>query len=232
MVGGIVPLSGHPPQWSLDASKLLVVGEPSGGEANPGPQLYEVDVASGRAATIALEGAPYFAQYLPEARMLVLVDLGTGKWSLRILDLASPDRVIAQLDDIGDVRFDPASGQVYYVRIDSPGLWRSGLDLAGATLLDENEPAMYWMRLWGVLDGKVFALRTATGCPSQWHWMEAASVSGAGCLDREHSGVPQLAPSPSRDGDWLYASVAIGQDSSDIGMLQLDALLGAGAITD
>src|SRR3546814_4311508 len=37
------------------------------------PVLYEVDVASGRASELALDAVPYFAQYLPGERLLLVV---------------------------------------------------------------------------------------------------------------------------------------------------------------
>ncbi len=232
MIEGFIPVGWHPPQWSPDGARLLVVGEPAGADANPGPRLYEVDVASGRATTIALSGFPYFAQYLPEHRLLAIVDLGSGKWSLRILDEASPARVLAEMGDVGEARFDPASGRVHLVRIDGPGLWHTGLELGPPALVDAAQPAVYWIRWWAPLGGKVFSLQApAPGCQAGWRWMDGASAPAAGCLDRERRGVPRLAPMPSRDGDWLYASMMTGQGNSDIGMIDLDALIGTGAAT-
>lgn len=229
MVDGFVPNNMHPPQWSADGSRLLVVAEPVDAVGDPGPRVYDVDVASGRSTPIALEGIPYFAQALPGRGMLALVDLGSGKWSLRILDDGSPRRVLAQLDDVGEARFDAATGQVYFVRIEGPGLWRAGLDLREPALLAPKEPAVFWMTQWALLGGKALFLQEMPGCAAAWHWIGPASAPGAGCLDRERRVTPAMAMAPSGDGKWLYATMSTGQDNKDIALIERDDLAGAAA---
>jgi Tol biopolymer transport system component/DNA-binding winged helix-turn-helix (wHTH) protein len=231
MIDGLVPTAMHPPQWSPDGRRLLVVADPVGTDAEPGPRAYEVDVASGRSAPIALDGIPYMAQYLPGGRLMALVDLGSGKWSLRILDAGAPDRVLAQLGDVGDARFDSATGQIYFARVDTPGLWRAGLDLAAPTLLDGSEPVVYWMGQRAFLGGKVLAMEATSRCGTAWHWIGPASKPASGCLDRERRGMPAMAMTASRDGRWLYATMSIGEDNRDIGLLELDRFAGAVAAT-
>lgn len=231
MIDGFVPAGMHPPQWSPDGRRLLVVGDAAGPGAEPGPRVYEVDVASGRSTAVALAGVPYMVQYLPDDRLLALVDLGSGKWSLRIIDAAGTHRVHAQLDDVGDARFDPATGQVYFARVDTPGLWRAGLDLGAPTLVDGREPAVYWMGQRALLGGKVLSLQATSGCAAAWHWIGPASKPAAGCLDRERRGMPSMAMTASRDGRWLYATMSIGEDNRDIGLMELDGFAGALAAT-
>ena len=223
MIDGLTPVSRHPPQWSDDGKRLLVIGESAGG----GPRLHEVDAASGRLRALPLEGLPYAAQYLPGQRLLAIVDRGAGRMSLRILDTsASAWRVLAQLDDVGEARFDAVSGQVMFVRTTRPGLWRVALDLRAPVQVDAELPANYWLRRWALLDGRAFALRTAApACLSRWHWLGAsAGDADAGCLDAQRRGVPTAAPTVSRDGRWLYASMVVGQQDSDIGLLRLEDL--------
>ncbi len=233
MVAGITPISRHPPQWSADSRRLLVIGEVASAAGNPVPRLYEVDAASGRAKALAVEGIPYFAQYLPQQRLLLVVDGGSGRLSMRIVAAATaPGRVIAQMDDVGEARFDPASGLAYFVRSSSPGLWRAGLDLDAPELVDGDQPTAYWLRRWAVLDGRPFALRTAApACLADWRWLGGATPPNPGCLDRERRGVPSLAPMVSADGKWLYASMVAGQENSDIGLLELDSPEAGGAAT-
>jgi len=233
MVEGITPISRHPPQWSEDGRRLLVIGATDGVGGDHGPRLYEIDAASGRAKALHVEGIPYFAQYLPARRLLLVVDRGAGRLSLRIVQAGtSPGPVVARLDDVGEARFDPASGQVYLVRTSGPGLWRSGLDLREPRRVDPGQPAAYWLRRWAVLGGRPFALRTdAPACLARWHWLGGGIETDAGCLDPGRRGVPSLAPVVSQDGKWLYASMLTGQENSDIGLSELDSLDGAGAPT-
>jgi len=233
MVEGITPIWRQPPQWSADSTRLLVIGEGAGNGGKRVSTLYEVDAASGRAKPLMVQGAPYFAQYLPERRLLLVVNQGAGHLSLQILDAqSSPMRVLAQRDDVGEARFDAASGQVHFVRATGPGLWRVGLDLRAPVSIDTTQPAAYWLRRWAVLDGKAFALRTAApDCLANWYWLGREAAPDPGCLDREQRGVPALAPVVSADGQWLYMSMVAGQENSDIGLLELDALDRSGDVT-
>ncbi len=227
MIEGLVPNGLHPPQWSQDGKSVFVVADPVDGVGEPGPRVYAVDVASGRSRPIALDGLPYFAQPMPGGRLLALVDLGSGKWSLRILDDGTPRSVLAQLDEVGEARFDEATGQVYFVRIESPGLWRAGPDLAEPTLLDPKEPMVFWMKQWALAGGGVLFLEETPACAAAWHRIGAASKPATGCLDRDRRVTPATALAPSRDGKWLYATMSIGQDNADIGLIERDDLAGA-----
>ena len=229
MVDGITPISRHPPQWSADGRRLLVIGEVVGTDGVPVPRLYEIDIASGRATTLAMDESPYFAQYLPQRRLLLVVDRGAGRLSVRIVDAAaSPLRTLVQLDDVGEARFDAASGKVHFVRADRAGLWRTGLDLDAAEQVDGELPAGFWLRRWAMLDGRPFELRTAApACLAEWQWLGAPTESGLGCLDRERRGVPSLAPVVSQDRKWLYASMVVGLENSDIGLIEFEPVSGS-----
>lgn len=224
MVDGLSPLRMHPVYWSEDGRRLLLVADPAEPGDAPGPRLYEVDVASGRSSVVALEGIPYVVQYMPGNRLLALVDLGSGRWTLRILDRASPSRVLAQLDAIGEARFDAASGQVFFVRLDTPGLWRADPALASPVLVDAKVPSEYWMTQWSLLDGKVLSLRNVPGCRAEWFWIGAPGEPRTGCLDRDREGVVYLALVAAQRGDWLYASMSMKAPNRDIGVLDLDDL--------
>ncbi len=224
MIEGFVPVSRHPPQWSTDGKRLLVIGEREGGG---GPRLHEVDAASGRVHPLPLDGLPYAAHYLPGQRLLVIVDRGAGRLGLQVVDRTKPAAsVLAQLDDVGEVRFDAANDQVHFVRTTRPGLWRVATDLRAPVQVDAELPANYWLRRWALLEGRAFALRTAApSCLSRWHWLGApATDADAGCLDPQRRGAPTLAPTVSADGRWLYMSMVVGQQDSDIGLLRLDDL--------
>ncbi len=232
MIEGIVPVTRHPPQWSDDGRRLLVVGDVADADGVVRPKLHEVEVASGRARIVEpADATPYFAQYLPEGRLLLVVDRGGGRLSLRIVEAAVPMRTIATLEDVGEARFDRHSGQVHFVQANQPGLWRAGLDLRDPVQVDAAQPTGHWMRRWGVLDGRPFALRTAMPeCLANWHWL-GDGAEAVGCLDRARRGVPSSALMLSQDGKWLYASMTAGQENSDIGLLEIDALAGFGSTT-
>jgi Tol biopolymer transport system component/DNA-binding winged helix-turn-helix (wHTH) protein len=224
MIEGFSPVSRHPPHWSEDGKRLLVIGE---GVERDGPRLHEIDVASGRVRALSIEGVPYAAQYMPGERVLAVVDRGADRLALRILDTSVPTwRVLAELDDVGEARFDRESGQVIFVRAGTPGLWRVAPDLRAPVRVDAELPANYWLRRWALLGGRAFALRTAApDCLSRWHWLGVpAADADAGCLDTQRRGVPTLAPTVSQDTRWLYVSMVIGQQNSDIGLLRLDEL--------
>ena len=221
MIEGLIPVSRHPPQWSEDGRHLLVIGESAGGD---GPRLHEVEAASGRVRALPLDGLPYAAQYLPGERLLALVDRGAGRMSLRILDTSAPTwRVLAQLEDVGEARFDVASGQIVFAHATRPGLWRVATDLRAPVQVDAESPTNYWLRRWALLRGRAFALRTAApACLSRWHWLGVATAEAdAGCLDARRRGAPTVAPTLSRDGRWLYMSM-VGEQDSDIGLLRLE----------
>ena len=221
MIEGLIPVSRHPPQWSEDGRHLLVIGESAGGD---GPRLHEVEAASGRVRALPLDGLPYAAQYLPGERLLALVDRGAGRMSLRVLDMSAPAwRVLAQLEDVGEARFDVASGQIVFAHATRPGLWRVAADLRAPVQVDAESPTNYWLRRWALLRGRAFALRTAApACLSRWHWLGVATAEAdAGCLDARRRGAPTVAPTLSRDGRWLYMSM-VGEQDSDIGLLRLE----------
>jgi hypothetical protein len=164
---------------------------------------------------------------MPGERVLAVVDRGADRLALRILDTSVPTwRVLAELDDVGEARFDRESGQVIFVRAGTPGLWRVAPDLRAPVRVDAELPANYWLRRWALLGGRAFALRTAApDCLSRWHWLGVpAADADAGCLDTQRRGVPTLAPTVSQDTRWLYVSMVIGQQNSDIGLLRLDEL--------
>ena len=233
MIEGITPLARHPPQWSADGRRLLLIGETVAADGGRQPQLFEVDVASGRARGLRVGSAiPYFAQYLPEGRLLLVVNRGAGRLSLRIVEEAAPTQAVAILDDVGEARFDRDSGQVHFVRSGQPGLWRTGTDLRAPVLLDPRQPYSYGLRRWGVLEGRPFALRTAApACLASWHWFGDGGRDAPGCLDRERRGVPSAAVMVSADGKWLYASMTAGLENSDIGLLSLAAPSGGKSAT-
>src|SRR3546814_17135450 len=89
MIEGITPISRNPPQWSADSRKLLVVGEGTDADGATRPVLYEVAVASGRASELALDAVPYFDQYLPGERLLLVVGGDAERLALRIVDTSS-----------------------------------------------------------------------------------------------------------------------------------------------
>ncbi len=228
MIDGLVPVFRHPAQWSDDGRRLLVIGESATTEGTAQPTLYEIDVASGRVTVLPMADIPYFAQYLPGNRMLLVVDRGEGRLALRIVaNPAKPDAIDAEMDDVGEARFDPASGAIHFVRASGPGLWRVGLDLQSPTRLDSAQPTAYWMRRWAVQAGRPFVLPTAAPtCLAQWQWLGDGPAVDGGCVDRQLRGLPALAPVVSRDGKWLYATMVPAHESSDIGLIDLDALAG------
>jgi Tol biopolymer transport system component/DNA-binding winged helix-turn-helix (wHTH) protein len=227
MVDNLSPIARYPAQWSLDGQRLLVVGERSKAEEGGGQSLYEVDAASGRSRVVAIEGVPYFAQFMPGRRVLTVVDRGAGRLSMRLFDTAAtPWRLVAQRDGVGEARYIPAEDRVYFVPTTGIGLWRTDAALrATPEVVDPARPEAYWLRRWGLLQGRPFAIRGRPGCAVNWQWLGREEASGGDvCLDRQHSMLPSLPPVVSTDGKWLYATLVRGEQNSDIGWIALDAL--------
>ena len=170
IVDGLLPVQRHPPRWSEDGKTLLVLGYPV--EApDAGVGVYSVDVASGRYTKLEIPvgNSPLIADPMPGKRLLLVTDEGGGKLSLKVMDTAAkPWRVLATRANVGEVRYDPASGRIWFAPADAPGLWNADAGLARAQEFDASVPSAYWMKLWLPIAGQPYTIRPTDNCALGW----------------------------------------------------------------
>ena len=106
LIQGLRPESWHPPDWSRDSRRLLVLGHGGGGFG-----LYEVTPASGRVMRLPVPAGDIVqALYVPDApgRLLVLAADPSGHLALRLYDrTVTPWRQLAAIDGVSVARADP-----------------------------------------------------------------------------------------------------------------------------
>jgi DNA-binding winged helix-turn-helix (wHTH) protein/Tol biopolymer transport system component len=219
LIEGLRPESWHPPAWSRDSRRLLVVGE--GGD---GFGLYEVIPASGRVAHLANPDAEVVqALYMPDNddQLLVIAGADDGRLRLRLYDRRSvPWRPLAAIDDVAVARLDLAKRRVLFTRPGQPGLWQADLTLAAASVsqVDPVVPEVARYRTWAVAnDGSIYFFERTHDCASALHrFGDAAPLL---CVDANRRIGPSgfsLAPG----GDVIYVTLSLW-DGGDIGFMPL-----------
>lgn len=219
LIEGLRPESWHPPDWSPDSRRLLVVGD---GEAGPG--LYEVAPAGGQVMRLPAPVADVVqALYLPGAgeRLLVVGGAEEGRLRLQLFDRrTTPWKSLAAIDDVAVARIDAANQRVLFTRPGQPGLWQADMGLAAASVrqVDAAVPEVSRYRAWSVAnDGRIYYFDRTADCTSALRRLgDAAPLL---CVDRNRrSGPSGFSMSPR--SDVIYVTLSLW-DGGDIGFMPL-----------
>lgn len=221
-VPGIVPVPRHPPVWSGDGRRLLVIGR-----GEDGDRLFEVEVGSDTATPLPVPApSPAFAAYTDRPdHLLVGTDGGQGK--LRLVLYSLPDwRSIATLEDVAVARHDPAGQQICFTRPSRTGVWCADPGLQSVVPYDTHFPDAAHYREWNITGGALYYNGPIDGCRTAWLPLggDHPVDGGRTCLI---AGQATLAGSSSVDGEgrWLYASLPL-EHNIDVGWTSLQALAG------
>jgi hypothetical protein len=216
-VEGLQPLPRHPPVWSGDGRRLLVLGRTADGD-----HLFEVEAASGRVQRLAVPAArPVFAGYVDQPdRLLVGVDDGGGR--VRLVLYARQDwRELAAEDDVGIARYDADTGAVLFTRPSAPGLWRADAALRASIRIADTLPEPQHYRHWGMHGGRAYSISPESDCATPWRpLLPAAGDAGpVTCIARD--GIA-IGGSPAVDAQErrVYLGLPLSQNI-DIGWTQL-----------
>lgn len=222
-IEGVQPVPRHPPVWSADGSKLLVVGRVEGGD-----RLFEVDAVSDEARVLPVPDAiPAYAAYTDDpARLLVGVDGGQGRLRLMLYALPSWE-ALASIDDVAVARYAASDGNVYFTRPSLPGLWQADAELRGSVRIDDSFPPIGYYRQWGVVAGRPFYNGPYANCQTTWMPIPRDEAQRTTCLVRDSAAIAG-SPSADRAGQWLYVGLPLNENI-DAGWASLDALRGVEA---
>lgn len=217
-VEGMVPLPRHPPVWTADGRRVLVIGH----EAGRGV-LYEVDVANDQVRQLPVpHPSPVSVTPLDRPdRLLVGVDAGQGR--LQLVLYALPEwEALARVEDVAIARLDPERDRVCFTRVSRTGFWCSGTDLARITEVPTAVPVPADFRHWGWVAGQGFVRYGAQGGCGTWLAPMEAGQGGGRCLlaDRQ---AEQGGVTADGDGRWLYLTVP-REVSVDVGWSAIDVL--------
>ncbi|UHH08780.1 winged helix-turn-helix domain-containing protein [Luteimonas fraxinea] len=221
-IAGVRPDTRQPPIWSADSRHLIVTALD---DANA-PMILEIEPESGRIERLPLSGSrPAQAAYGPSGTLFVIEGAGADEGGTT---LVAYDRTTwkpkGRISDVSQVRFDKASGRVFYTRLDASGLWMAPptLDMGAIVRLSESVPSRWRYRSWSVTeDGAIIYLDAAPSCRSRMSRYRIedqllASVDSV-CVDPViHSSTNGLS---TANGAW-FVSLA-SEDGSDIGFMTI-----------
>ncbi len=219
LVDGLRPESWHPPDWSHDSRRLLVIGD---GDAGPG--LYEVTPSSGQ---VIRQPSPQSdvvqALYVPgdDSRLLMIAGADAGRLQLQLFDRRTrPWQRLALIPDVAVARVDAAGKRVLFTRPGRPGLWEADLNLSAASIrqIDEQVPEVARFRAWSVAaDGRIYYFERQPDCASALRRL--GDDKPLLCVDRSRRSGPSgfsLAPR----SDAIYVTLSLW-DGGDIGFMPL-----------
>jgi len=219
LVEGVRPESWHPPDWSRDSRRLLVVG---GGVSGFG--LYEITPASGQVVRLPSPEADVVqAVYVPgdEGHLLMVAGGDEGRLQLRLYDRRSrPWRTLAVIGDVAVARVDAANRRVLFTRPGRSGLWQADLALSAGSIrqIDTAVPEAARYRAWAVAsDGHVYYVEPTPNCASALR--RVGDAESLLCVDRNRRSGPSgfsLAPR----SDVIYVTLSLW-DGGDIGFMPL-----------
>lgn len=219
VIAGLQPLPRHPPVWSPDGRKLLVVGRGADGDG-----LYEVDVGSSKVARLPVpDASPAYAAYTNDPqRLLVGVDAGQGR--LRLVSYRLPSwETETSVDDVAVARYDAAANAVYFTRPSLPGLWRTDAGLHHVSRVDGAFPWLkQYYRQWGLVGSRIFYNGPYEGCQTAWLPLLREAQRPVDCLLRDGAAIGG-SPSSDRAGAWLYLGLPLDANI-DVGGASLAGL--------
>ncbi|MGY1408304.1 winged helix-turn-helix domain-containing protein [Luteimonas sp. A611] len=225
-VEGLQPLPRHPPVWSDDGRRLLVLGRTADGD-----RLFEVEAATGRVQLLPVPAArPVFAAYVDQpGRLLVGVDGGQGRVRL-VLYARHGWRELAGEDDVGLARYDAGTGAVLFTRPSTPGLWRADASLRGSARIADTLPEPQHYRHWGMHGGRAYSIGPDSDCATPWRpLLPGVGDAGRGsCISRDGIAVGG-SPAVDAQGGRVYLGLPMSQNI-DIGWAELPQGVDAAAL--
>ncbi|HEU0306187.1 MAG TPA: transcriptional regulator, partial [Lysobacter sp.] len=219
LIEGLRPESWHPPDWSPDSRRLLVVGEDQAG-----PGLFEVAPAGGQVMRLSTPVADIVqALYVPGdmQRLLVIGGAEEGRLRMHLYDRRTmPWQSLTAVDDVAVARIDRTNRRVLFTRPGQPGLWQADLALSAGSIrqVDAVVPEVSRYRAWSVAgDGRIFYFDRTVDCASALRQFgEAAPLL---CVDRNRRSGPSGFSMTPR-GDVIYVTLSLW-DGGDIGFMPL-----------
>lgn len=219
LVSGLRPESWHPPDWSRDSRRLLVVGEGEGGFG-----LYEVTPSSGQVVRLpSPEANVVQALYVPanDRRVLMVAGVEDGPLRLALYDRRlQPWRLVSTISDVAVARVDEAGQRVLFARPGRPGLWQADLDLSVGSVrqIDADVPEVAHYRAWSVgSDGRIYYFARTPECASTLRRL--GDTKPLLCVDRNRrSGPSGFSLAPRNDA--IYVTLSLW-DGGDIGFMPL-----------
>jgi Tol biopolymer transport system component/DNA-binding winged helix-turn-helix (wHTH) protein len=219
LVEGVRPESWHPPDWSHDSRRVLVVGDGASGFG-----LYEVTPASGQVVRLpSPEVDVVQAVYLPggDERLLMVAGGNEGRLQLRLYDRRTrPWRALAVIADVAVARVDTANGRVLFTRPGRSGLWQADLALSPGSVrqIDAEVPEVARYRAWAVAsDGRVYYFEPTPDCASALR--RVGDAESLLCVDRNRRNGPSgFSLTPRSDA--IYVTLSLW-DGGDIGFMPL-----------
>ncbi|GAB3096772.1 winged helix-turn-helix domain-containing protein [Lysobacter terrae] len=221
LVDGLRPESWHPPDWSQDSRRLLVVGD---GDGDTGVGLYEVTPSSGQVVRLPSPQADVVqALYVPgdDSHLLVLAGGDSGRLQLNLYDRRpQPWQRLGSVPDVAVARVDMMGRRVLFTRPGRPGLWQADLALSAGSIrqIDEQIPEVARYRAWNVAaDGRIYYFERQPDCASALR--RVGDAKALLCVDRSRrSGLSGFSLTPR--GDAIYVTLSLW-DGGDIGFMPL-----------
>lgn len=220
-VAGIVPVPRHPPVWSDDGRRLLVIGRGDGGD-----RLFEVDAGSDAVTPLPVPApSPAFAAYTDRAdRLLVGIDGGQGRLQLVLYSLPDWHRVAA-VEDVAVARYDAVGRRVCFTRPARTGIWCADAGLGSVVAHDTRFPDPAHYREWHTAGGTLYYEGPVAGCRTAWRRLgEDVPAADGRCLIAGQAALPGSS-SVDAAGRWLYASLPL-EHNIDVGWTPLNAPAG------
>lgn len=219
LINGLRPESWHPPNWSHDSRRLLVVGD-----GDRGFGLYEVTPSSGQVVRLpSPESNVVQALYVPadERRVLMVAGVDEGRLRLALYDRrVQPWRLVSSISDVAVARVDAAGRRVLFARPGRPGLWQADLDLTPGSVrqIDAEVPEVARYRAWSVdSEGRIYFFERTPDCASALRRL--GDERPLLCVDRNRrSGPSGFSLSPRSDA--IYVTLSLW-DGGDIGFMPL-----------
>lgn len=222
-VAGIVPVPRHPPVWSGDGRRLLVIGR-----GEDGDRLFEVDVGSDAVTPLPVPApSPTFAAYTDrDDRLLVGIDGGRGR--LQLVLYARPDwRRVAAVEDVSVARYDAVGRRVCFTRPARAGIWCADTGLDSVVAHDTRLPAPAHYREWSIAGGTIYYDGPADGCQTAWRPLgDGRSDDDGACLIAGQGALPGSS-SVDASGRWLHVSLPL-EHNIDVGWTALQAPAASG----